>query len=321
MTDLAHAIEILDPGLLSTVQDLGRAGVGELGVSPSGAADALSARAANRLVGNPQGAALIETTLTGISYVARESMRIAVTGAAAQLMVAGGKKPIWQSMRVRAGSEVKISAAERGLRSYIAFYGGIDVPLVLGSASTDVSAAFGGFGRALVRGDRLAIKLVEGEIPDRDHNIRASARPFWRQPATLRVLAGPHAVRFAPQDIESMCAQTYRVSPRSSRQGLRLDGRPILANEGFDVISSGVCAGCVQMTSEGLPVVLLAEHQTSGGYAVPLTVITADLPDAAQLRPGDELRFARVTLAEAAVALSEKMEALSEALDDPNPAG
>ncbi len=321
MTNLAPAIEVLDPGLLSTVQDLGRSGVGELGVSPSGAADALSARAANRLVGNPHGAAVIETTLTGFSFTALQTVHIAVTGAGAQLMVAGGKKPLWQSMRVRAGAEVKVSAAEHGLRNYVAFYGGIDVPLVLGSASTDVSAAFGGLGRPLARGDKLGIHAVEGEMPERDACIRPSARPFWRQPATLRVLPGPHVASFAPDDLERICAQTYRVSPRSNRQGLRLDGRPLVGHDGFDVISSGVCAGCVQMTSEGLPIVLLAEHQGTGGYAVPLALISADLPDAAQLRPGDELRFARVSFAEAAIALAEKMEALSEALDDPSPAG
>jgi biotin-dependent carboxylase-like uncharacterized protein len=307
--------------LLSTVQDLGRHLVGELGVSPSGASDWLSARVANRLVGNPYGAALIETTMTGISFKALQRLRIAVTGANAQLMVAGGKKPLWQSTAVRAGTEVKISSAERGLRSYVAFYGGIDVPIIFGSASTDVSAGFGGRGRALARGDTLGLNDIAGEMPEHERSIRGSTRPFWRQPATLRVLLGPHAARFAPEDLELLCSLTYRVSPRSNRQGLRLDGRALIGQGGFDVLSCGVCAGCVQLSSDGMPIVLLAEHQTTGGYAVPLTVITADLPDVAQLRPGDEVRFARATLAEASVALSEKVEALSEALDEPSPAG
>jgi biotin-dependent carboxylase-like uncharacterized protein len=317
----APSIEILDPGLFATVQDLGRRNVAALGVAPSGVADWLSARAANRIVGNPQAAALIETTMTGISFKALDTLLIAVTGADAQLQVAGGKKSLWQSHRIRAGTEVKLSAAERGLRSYIALYGGINVPMILGSASTDVSGAFGGLGRAFARGDNIKLNAVEKDIPDDGRLIRASARPFWRQPATLRVLAGPHAGRFSPNDLDFICTQAYRVSPRSNRQGVRLDGKPLGGHEGFDVVSCGVCSGCVQVSSDGLPIILLAEHQTTGGYAVPFTVITADLPDAAQLRPGDEVRFARVTFAEARVALGEKMEALSDALDESRPAG
>jgi len=316
----AHSIEVLDPGLFATVQDLGRRNVALLGVAPSGAADWLSARAANRIVGNSHAAALIETTLTGISFKALDTLLIAVTGADAQLLVAGGKKSLWQSHRVRAGTEVKLSATQRGLRSYIGFHGGIDVPVTLGSASTDVAGGFGGLGRALARGDILPLNARE-EIPEDGRSIRASARPFWRQPATLRVLAGPHATRFAPNDLDFLCSHAYRVSPRSNRQGVRLDGRSLGGHDGFDVVSCGVSAGCVQVSSDGLPIILLAEHQTTGGYAVPFTVITADLPDAAQLRPGDEVRFARVTFAEASVALTEKMEALSEALDESRPAG
>ena len=321
MNGSAPAIEILDPGLLATVQDVGRRNVAILGVAPSGAADWLSARAANRIVGNPHGAAVIETTMTGISFKALDALLIAVTGADAQLSIAGGKKSLWQSHRVRAGTEVKLSAAQRGLRSYIGFFGGIDVPVTLGSSSTDVAGGFGGLGRALARGDTIKLNALEKEIPEDGRLIRASARPYWRQPATLQVLAGPHASRFAPNDLDFLSAQSYRVSPRSNRQGVRLEGRSLAGDKGFDVISCGVSAGCVQVSSDGLPIILLAEHQTTGGYAVPFTVITADLPDAAQLRPGDEVRFARVTFAEASVALSEKMEALSEALDESRPVG
>jgi len=317
----APSIEILDPGLFATVQDLGRRNVAAFGVTPSGAADWLSARAANRIVGNPQPAALIEATMTGISFKTLGTVLLAITGANAQLQIAGGKKSLWQSHRVRAGTDVKLSPAERGLRSYIALYGGIDVPKILGSASTDVAGAFGGLGRALAPGDIIKLNAPEKEIPEDGRVIRASARPFWRQPAVLRVLAGPHAARFAPNDLDFICAQAYRVSPRSNRQGVRLDGGPFRGRDGFDVVSCGVCAGCVQVSSDGLPIILLAEHQTTGGYAVPFTVITADLPDAAQLRPGDEVRFARVTFVEASVALGEKMQALSEALDESRPAG
>jgi antagonist of KipI len=317
----ASSIKILDPGLLSTVQDLGRRGVGALGVSPSGAVDWLSARAANRIVGNPPHAPLIEITMTGISFKALDTVRIAVTGAQAELVIAGGKKRLWQSHRVRAGVEVKLSPAERGLRSYVAFFGGVDVPIILSSASTDTATGFGGVGRALARGDTLSIKEVERAMPEGERMVRPSSRPFWHESATLRVLSGPHGARFSLNDMEFLCSHAYRVSPRSNRQGVRLEGRPLVGFDGFDVVSGPVCAGCVQFSSDGLPIILLAEHQTTGGYAVPFTVITADLPDAAQLRPGDEVRFARVTFADASVALSEKMEALHEVLDEPSPTG
>jgi biotin-dependent carboxylase-like uncharacterized protein len=313
----APALQIVDPGLLASVQDLGRRGVGDAGVSPCGAADWLSARCANRLVGNRAGAALIETTVTGIGFRALTSMRIAVTGADAQLSVTGEGKPLWQSLVVPAGSDVRVGAAERGLRSYIAFHGGIDVPLVLGSASTDMTAGFGGVGRALARGDALALHgaHLEEETPSLDLCIAPLSRPVWRLPASLRVLPGPHARRFAPADLEFLCSQTYRVSPRTNRQGARLDGRALAGHAGFDVVSCGMSAGCVQLASDGLPIVLLADHQTTGGYAVPITVVTADMPAAAQLRPGDELRFALIDLAAAADALRERMKALTEALE------
>ncbi|MBV8164544.1 MAG: biotin-dependent carboxyltransferase family protein [Candidatus Eremiobacteraeota bacterium] len=314
---MSTTIEIIDPGLLSTVQDLGRHRVAALGVSPSGASDWLSARCANRLLGNPHNAALVETTLTGIRFAPRHTTMIAITGADAPVSIAGAQRPTWQALRVRAGVEVKIGHAQRGVRCYVAFHGGIDVPLVLGSASTDVMGGFGGAGRALATGDTLALAQVERELPDDERAIPASARPFWRQPAVLRVLPGPHFARCAPHEIETLCGQAYRVSARSNRQGARLEGVALRNVGGFDVLSSGVTAGCVQLTSDGLPIVLLAEHQTTGGYAVPFVVIAADVPDAAQLRPGDSVRFSRVTLADASAALTEKTQALREEFDEP----
>jgi biotin-dependent carboxylase-like uncharacterized protein len=313
----ATRIEILDPGLLSTVQDLGRKRVGAIGVSPSGATDWLSARCANRLLGNAHDTPLVETTMTGIRFTPRQTTMIAVTGADAQIGVAGANRPAWQALRVRAGTEVRIGAARRGLRSYVAFHGGIDVPRVLGSASTDVAAGFGGLGRALAAGDILSLAEVERELPDDERALSPSARPFWRQPAVLRVLPGPHLGRCAAHDIEVLCSREYRVSARSNRQGVRLEGPALNNQSGYDVLSSGVCSGCVQITNEGHPIVLLAEHQTTGGYAVPLVVIAADLPDAAQLRPGDGVRFSRVTLADASRALTEKTQALREDFDEP----
>ena len=322
MSHESAALTVLDPGLLSTIQDRGRRDVAKMGVSPSGFADWLSARTANRLVGNPQGAALIETTLTGFAFTALKTMYIAVTGAHAKVTVSGGDRPMWQSMRVREGADVRIGPAERGLRSYIALHGGIEVPQVFGSASNDLTAGFGGLGgRALARGDELSLRAIDHELPEEERLVATSARPYWRQPAILRVVRGQHSSRFSSEDLAFLQHQTYRVSPRSSRQGVRLEGQGLARSAGYDVLSCGVCAGCVQLSSDGLPIVLLAEHQTTGGYAVPLVVITADLPDAAQLRPGDQLRFQLVTQSEAGIALTEKGQALTENLQHANATG
>lgn len=309
----APAFEVLDPGLQATIQDRGRRDVATMGLSPSGFADWLSARAANRLVGNPQGAALIETTLTGFAFTTQHAMRIAVTGAPSKLTVSGGEREMWRSMRVRAGADVKLSPAECGLRCYIAFQGGVMAPPIFGSVSTDLTANLGGFeGRALARGDRVTLRPLDRDPDDRD--LAMTARPRWRQPATLRATRGPHAARFSTEDFAFFQNQTYRVSPRSSRQGVRLEGHGLQRSSGFDVVSCGVCAGCVQLSSDGLPIVLLAEHQSTGGYAIPMVVISADTPDAAQVRPGDEVRFRIVGQPEAATALTEKARALTEKL-------
>jgi antagonist of KipI len=322
VSQTAPALEILDPGLLATIQDRGRRDVAKMGVSPSGFADWLSARAANRLAGNAQGAALIETTLTGFAFTALQTMRIAVTGAPAKLTVSGGDRRMWQSTRVRAGAEVRLGPAERGLRSYLAFHGGIDVAEVFGSASNDLTAGFGGIGgRALARGDSVLLHPLDHELPDQEFFIAPSARPYWSQPAVLRVVRGQHATRFTAEDFAFFQSHSYRVSPRSSRQGVRLEGRGLTRAAGYDVLSCGVCAGCVQLSSDGLPIILLAEHQTTGGYAVPMVVITADIPDVAQLRPGDQVRFRLVTQPEAGIALTEKGQALTERLQHADASG
>lgn len=322
---MSHAeptLEILDPGLQATIQDKGRRDVAKIGVSPAGFADWLSARAANRLLGNPQGAALIETTMTGLAFTALHSMRIAVTGASATLTVSGGQRPMWQSTRVRAGSEVRLGPATRGLRCYVAFQGGLHAPPVFGSKSTDLTAGIGGLGgRALARGDRLSLEQLERELPEHDLQVTVSARPYWGEQTVLRVLRGHHAARFSSEDFGFFESQRYRVSPRSNRQGVRLEGMGLARSSGFDALSAGVCSGCVQLSSDGLPIILLAEHQTTGGYAVPLVVITADIPDAAQLRPGAQVRFRLVTQPEAALALTEKVQALTEKLQDADLSG
>lgn len=295
------ALVVVDAGLLTTIQDLGRRGAGSLGVSPSGGVDRFSAIAANRLVGNPDGAAVVETTMTGASFDVTSALTIAVTGAGATLSVGGRLRSLWRAARVKPGDRIVIGPATGGLRSYLAIAGGVAAERVLGSASTDVGGGFGG--RRFVRGDAVGVADVvpPGADPGQ-FEYEASAIPSMRAPFVLRALLGPDAGSVGAAAIDAMLSQTFRGSARSSRQGLRLEGTPIGGGAG-DAISAGVCAGCVQLPADGLPIVLLAEHQTTGGYPVALCVIAADIGIAAQVKPGDEIGFERVDRAAARDAL------------------
>ncbi len=274
-----------------------------MGVAPSGAADWYSARAANRLVGNDENAALIETTLSGTSFKISRDAVVAVTGADAPLAIGERVCEAWVAHAATAGSMIVVGAARRGVRSYIAIDGGVAVAELFGSSSTDVTSGFGG--RVLQRGDELAM----GPEAKNASALVGTRRPPLRIPtdATLRVLPGLDE-RLTP----ALLANAYTVSARSSRQALMLDGgRTGLETAPPDIVSFGVTAGCVQIASDGSPMVLLVEHQTTGGYAVAACVIYADLPVAAQLRAGTRIRFAMVSVEESEAALSERVNGLA----------
>ena len=295
-------IRAIEPGMLTCVQDLGRRGAGWMGVAPSGAADWYSARAANRLVGNVDDAALIETTLSGTSFKISRDAVVAVTGADAPLAIGERVCEAWVAHAALAGSMIVVGAARRGVRSYIALDGGVSVPELFGSSSTDVTSGFGG--RILQRGD----ELVLGPVIKNASALIGKRRPALRLPtdATLRVLPGLDE-RLTP----ALLANSYTVSARSSRQALMLDGGRSGATAPPDIVSFGVTAGCVQIASDGSPMVLLVEHQTTGGYAVAACVIYADLPVAAQLRAGTRIRFAMVSVEESEAALTERVNGLA----------
>ena len=310
MVTVPRMLLVINPGLQSTVQDDGRRDVARFGVSPSGAVDWFSARAANLLVGNAAGAAVIETTLLGASFEISCDAKIAITGAFAPLTIDGATAQAWRSHDVRAGARISIGPAERGARSYVGIEGGIEVPLVLGSGSTDLGAGFGGYqGRALRAGDLfhvgperiLGVARSKARRPQFAYSPQAI--PKWDPSATLRVLPGPHRSSLSERGWNELLARSYGVSSRSTRQGVQLEGDAIELERPTDVISAGAYAGCVQVTSAGLPVILLAEHQTTGGYATAACIIAADTPRAGQLRPGDVVRFALVSQADAVHAL------------------
>jgi len=280
-------IEVLRAGPLTTVQDLGRLGLAHLGVPRSGALDEPALRLANRLVGNPPGAAGLEITLTGCALRLRTPAVAAVTGAPARVTVAGEVVGFAAALPVPAGAKVHIGRTTAGLRTYLAVSGGVDVPPVLGSRSTDTLS---GLGPAPLRdGDLLPIGPVSSIVDT------VAAPPVDPDPSTveLRLAAGPRADWFAAPGLADA---RYTVSPQSNRVGLRLTGPSltrVAARRDTELPSEGIVLGAVQVPADGQPLVFLADHPTTGGYPVIAVVHPDDLPRLAQARPGTSVVFQR----------------------------
>ena len=297
-------IRVLSPGLLTTVQDLGRPGLGALGVPRGGAADAHALRLGNLLLGNDEGAAALEATLVGPTLVFEEEASVALAGAPFAATLDGEELATWSAAPVRAGGKLVLGRAASGARAYICIRGGIDVPHLLGSRSTDVATGFGGFeGRALKAGDLLSVG--EDRLAPRGRRVDAAAARWSGPRRILRVTPGPQQHWFSPESVASFLSRPFRVSASSSRTGVRLEGEPLVAPD-RSLVTEGVVAGAVQVPAGGLPIVLLVEHPSTGGYPKIANVISADLSALAQLRPGDEVRFAPVSFDEARRLLLER---------------
>lgn len=277
---------VLDADGLVTLQDLGRSGLAHLGVPRAGALDPPAAAMARRLVGGGPGDAVLEVTLAGLRLRAGSSRWVAVTGAPCAVTVDGRPVGHGRPERVPAGAELRLGPATRGARSYLAVGGGWAVEPVLGSRSTDTLAWVG------------PPRVVPGEVlPVGPDSAPAAAdappvgAPGQRGPVLLRVDPGPRLGRFAPGTLARLCATAYAVGPASDRIGLRLVGEPLEQVDRSELASEGMVLGGVQVPPDGRPVVLLADHPTTGGYPVAAVVRAADLAAVAQLRPGDALRF------------------------------
>jgi biotin-dependent carboxylase-like uncharacterized protein len=282
------ALEVLAPGMLSLVQDLGRPGYGHVGVGRSGAADARSLRLANRLVANPEGAAGIEVLLGGLRLRAVGAVTVALAGADGAALVDG--RPVGRDavLEVADGSELTIPAATRGLRTYVAVRGGIAVPATLGSRSSDRLAGVGP--APLAAGDVLPVGPPPAEVP----TVDLAPVPPWPDEIVISVLPGPHADWFSDGLATLTSRAGYRTTPSSDRVAVRLDG-PVVARHpearARELPPIGLVPGAVQIPPNGLPVVFGADHPVTGGYPVLAVVRSSALGALAQLRPGDPLRF------------------------------
>jgi len=286
------------PGLLTTVQDLGRVGYGALGVSPSGAADPVALRLGNLLVGNEPGAAALEMTLVGGSFVFPEGAVIALAGADFGATLNGQPLDMWTPHAVQPGMKLALGPTRDYARCYLAVAGGIHVKPFLGSASTHLLSGLGGFeGRALRKGDVL--RLGQPEKPIHKKRVSQAALLNLKPRKKLRVTDGPQSERFPEQARQTLFQSVFRVSEDSDRLGLRLEGLSLATNAAGEMITEGVTLGAVQVTPSGQPIVLGVEQQTTGGYPKIANVIAADLHRLGQLRPRVEIRFERTSLASA----------------------
>lgn len=299
--------EILEPGLLTTVQDRGRFGYQRYGVPVSGAMDEFALRMANLMAGNDQDAAALEVTVQGPRIEFLTPTWIAVTGADISPEIDGRPLPMWESVEIEAGNVLAFGELRDGMRGYVAILGGIDVPLVMGSRSTYLKGRFGGLeGRALQAGDQLSTLASNPDavLPKRLPNNYTA--PVYGGIHRLRVVPGPQDDAFDANALSKFLSSRYRVDPGSDRMGYMLDGPKIEHREGADIVSDGNPPGAIQIHGDGIPRILLADRGTTGGYTKIATVASVDLPSLAQALPGQSVSFRQVTVEEAQEALREQ---------------
>jgi biotin-dependent carboxylase-like uncharacterized protein len=307
-------LRVIAPGLMTTVQDLGRIGYQQLGVPVSGALDHVSLRAANLLVGNPPGTAALEIAYQGPTLaVEADSVRIALAGGQAPAEILpgegdGGARRLqcFRSARLLRGQRLRIGGLSGSAVAYLAVEGGFDIAPVLGSRSTLVRAAIGGFqGRALRTGDALPLALQAASEREEVMLLPPDLAPRPR----MRIVPGPQEDHFTPAGQETLLASTYTIAQASDRMGMRLDGPKLEHSaKGYNIVSDGIAPGSIQVPGNGLPIILLADRQTTGGYPKIATVISADLPALGRLAPGACIAFEAVSI-EAAEAAARELAA------------
>ncbi len=282
---MSGAIEVIKPGALTTVQDLGRPGFAELGIPRSGAADRGSLTLANRLVGNDERVAALECTLIGPSLLFHEGGVIAITGAEVQAQVDGAEVPLNSAVTVPAGGVLELATASAGLRTYVAVRGGIEAQPMMGSMSSDLLS---GLGPAPLRAGEL---LGSGEATAAVPPIGVAPVAAPAPEPLLHVIEGPRADWFTADALELLTSSSWEVSSDSNRSGARLKGPKLQRARSDQLLSEGMVDGAIQVPESGQPIILLADHPTTGGYPVIAVIVSADLDAAGQLRPGQQLRF------------------------------
>ncbi len=304
------SITVLNPGLLTTVQDQGRIGYQQFGVSVSGVMDPRSAALANILVGNDEKEAVLECTMMGPHLQFNQANCIAITGGDLMPTLDGKPIPNYTAVKVEAGQVLKFTMPKTGCRAFIAFAGGLDIPEVMGSRSTYMKAKIGGVeGRKLAKDDVIGFRAPKAEL--KNMNFRSMASEFVpRKEYTVRVVLGPQDDYFTDAGIQTFLSEVYSVTAEFDRMGCRLEGAVIQHKEGGDIISDGIAFGAIQVPSSGQPIIMLGDRQTTGGYTKIANVISADFRILAQLKQGDKVRFEKVSVKAAQDALLTQRAAL-----------
>lgn len=292
-------IKIITGGFMTTIQDMGRYGYQKTGMSVSGVMDTRSAALANILVGNDENEGVMEVTMMGPSIEFTEDNIIAVTGGDLGAKLNGNPFPRYEAVLVRSGQTLSFAGMFGGARAYVAFAGGLDVPVVMGSKSTNLKSEIGGFeGRKLAAGDEIGFESPKTWLSDM--KLRKLELPdYSAKEHTLRVLLGPQDDHFKQSGIDTFLNSIYTISNEYDRMGCRMQGPVIEHKNGGDIITDGISFGAVQVPSHGNPIVMMADHQTTGGYTKIANVISVDLPILAQCMPGHKVRFKAVTIDEA----------------------
>jgi len=307
-----EAFEVIEPGILTTIQDSGRFGYSRFGVPPSGALDPFSFRVANLLVNNQGNEACLETTLMGLKLRALGEFIIAITGGNLAPTLNGEPLEMWRTHLLIEGDVVSFKKVRSGCRAYLSASGGFIVPEVMGSRSTYLSGKFGGLeGRSLRKGDILFRPDSPSPLNRLGLRFPEEWIPLFEKEANLRALPGPQDHHFTEKGFRTFCTSTYHVTPRCDRMGVRLDGPKIERRTDVEesIISEGFLSGAIQVPGDGKPIIILTELVT-GGYTKIATVISVDLTKVAQLKPGDRVRFNPISIEEAHQLLKEQEDHL-----------
>ena len=291
-------IRVLKAGMLTTVQDLGRNGYQSQGFSVAGVMDVRSFKIANLLLDNPENEAVLEFTLIGPTLQFTSDTIIAITGGDFQPTVNGEPAPMYTALYMKRGDILKFGSARTGSRGYIAFSSYLDIPVVMGSRCTNLKSKIGGYkGRKLKDEDYIGFRIKRRYLPY-FLSRKLDLDEFDEEEVTLRVVMGPQDDMFTKQGIHTLLSETYTVTSDFDRMGCRLEGPFIASKNGSDIISDGIAFGSIQVPAHGKPIVLLADRQTTGGYAKIATVATVDIPKLVQRKTDHKIRFKAITVEE-----------------------
>lgn len=294
-------LKIEEPGLHTTIQDSGRVGFQKDGIVPAGPMDPYAFRLANTLVGNSWDEAAIEMTMVGPNILFLENSVVAVAGANLSPTLEGEKIPMWASVYVEKGQELSFGKPKHGARAYLAIAGGIQSEEVLESRATYTKAKIGGLnGEALGAGDEIpGLTLSEEELAKRKGKILSkNVRPFYQAHHLVRVIPDEQEALFTEEALSTFYTHSFKVTPQSDRMGYRIQGKKLEFNAQTDILSDAVAFGSIQVPSDGDPIILMADRQTTGGYPKIGTIISHDLWKVAQLLPGQTLSFQRSSVQE-----------------------